>query len=114
MLRKLWRDDGGALIATEWVFVATIMILGCVAGLAATRNAVNSQLEGIGQAILTLDPEYEISGIHNREATTPASVFIRNEIHVDALRGPKTQPPRTMPEAEWQRLLKTDLQDVCD
>ena len=37
LLLELWKDDAGALIATEWVFVATILVLGSITGLVAVR-----------------------------------------------------------------------------
>ena len=43
-LRKSWDDDRGAWIATEWVFVATILVLVAVVGLVAVRQAVASEL----------------------------------------------------------------------
>ena len=49
LMQKLWSDDHGALIATEWVFVATILVLGIITGLIAVRQAV------IGQ--VPVDPE---------------------------------------------------------
>jgi hypothetical protein len=32
MIKTLWNDDRGALIATEWLFVATIIVIGLVVG----------------------------------------------------------------------------------
>jgi hypothetical protein len=33
LLNRLWRDDCGAVLAGEWVFVATILVLGAVTGM---------------------------------------------------------------------------------
>jgi Flp pilus assembly pilin Flp len=44
LLRKLWRDDTGALLATEWVFMAVILVIGVVPGMVALRNAMNAAL----------------------------------------------------------------------
>jgi hypothetical protein len=38
------RDSSGALLATEWVLVATILVLAAAASLAATRQSVLAQL----------------------------------------------------------------------
>ena len=32
LLRKLWDDDRGALLATEWVFMGTILVIGVLPG----------------------------------------------------------------------------------
>ena len=40
LLRKLWQDDGGALISSEFLFVATILVIGVIIGLTAERSAL--------------------------------------------------------------------------
>jgi len=37
LLNNLWRDDSGEVLAGEWVFVATILVLGAITGLVALR-----------------------------------------------------------------------------
>lgn len=44
-LKKLWADDAGTVLAAEWVFVATILILGAITGLMASRQAAIQQAE---------------------------------------------------------------------
>ena len=58
LMQKLWNDDGGALIAAEWLFIVTIMVIGIVTGLATVRNAVASELVEVANAITTLDPAW--------------------------------------------------------
>jgi hypothetical protein len=62
LLAKFWNDDWGALIATEFLFVVTILVIGTVVGLAAFRNAVNSELTELANAVLALSQGYVISG----------------------------------------------------
>jgi len=62
MLKKLYSDDQGALIAIEFLFVATILILGIIAGLATLRTAVNAELTELANAILALSQGYSIGG----------------------------------------------------
>ena len=73
MIRKLWNDDCGALIATEWVFVVTILILGIITGLVAVRQAVISELTETAQAILALNQSFSFSGQSNCESSTAGS-----------------------------------------
>ena len=44
LFRKLWQDDDGALLATEWVFLATILVIGVIPGMVAVRDALNAAL----------------------------------------------------------------------
>ena len=62
LMLRLWKDDCGALIATEWVFVATILVLGSITGLVAVRQAVISQFAELANAVMTLNQGYSFSG----------------------------------------------------
>ena len=73
LLRKLWTDDCGALIATEWVFVATILILGIITGLIAVRQAVISELTEFANAVLQLNQSYSFAGQSNCLSSTAGS-----------------------------------------
>jgi len=53
LLARLWIDDGAALIVTEWVFVAMILVLGTVTGLVAVRQAVLTELTEAADAVLS-------------------------------------------------------------
>jgi hypothetical protein len=72
-MRKLWNDDCGALIATEWVFVATILVLGVITGLVAVRQAVISELTEFAQAVMALNQSFSFSGQTNCESSTAGS-----------------------------------------
>jgi Flp pilus assembly pilin Flp len=63
LVLKLWQDDRGALIATEFLFFATILVIGIVAGLGGLRSAINIELTELGNAILALSQGFTISGV---------------------------------------------------
>ena len=73
MMRKVWNDDQGALISTEYLFVATILVIGMVVGLTNVRDAVNAELTELGNAILALSQGYTISGITGSNGGTDGS-----------------------------------------
>lgn len=62
LLQKLWNDDCGALIAAEYLFVATILVIGIIVGLVSVRNAVNNELAELANAYLALSQAYTIQG----------------------------------------------------
>src|SRR5689334_13400955 len=62
LLNKLWKDDCGALIAMEFLFVATILVIGIIVGLVAVRDAVNVELSELANAILALSEGYSFAG----------------------------------------------------
>jgi hypothetical protein len=74
-LMNVWNDDGGALIATEWVFVATILVLGSITGLVMVRQAVLAELQDMAQAIMSLDQSYSFSSQSNSESSTAGSAY---------------------------------------
>ena len=73
IISKLWNDDCGAIIATEWVFVVTILVLGIITGLVALRQAVISETTELAQAIMALNQSYSFSGQYNCESSTAGS-----------------------------------------
>jgi hypothetical protein len=84
LILKLWKDDGGALIATEWVFVATILVIGTVVGLAAVRNAVASELTEFANAVMALNQGYTITELANCAAENEGSTAIdRTSNHIN-------------------------------
>jgi Flp pilus assembly pilin Flp len=76
MLAKLWSDDCGALIAAEFLFVATILVLGIIVGLANVRAAINIELSELANAFLALSQGYIISGQSGCCAATDGSQAI--------------------------------------
>ena len=72
-LQRLWQDDAGALIATEWVFVATILVLGIITGLVALRQALISEMIETAQALVAINASFFSSGQSNCESSTAGS-----------------------------------------
>ena len=75
LMVKLYNDDAGALIASEWVFVATILVLGAITGLVAVRQAVIAELHDVANALLALNQSFSFSGQSNCESSTAGSQF---------------------------------------
>jgi len=73
MFLRLWRDDCGALIATEWVFVATILVLGAITGLVAVRQAILSELTEFANAVMALNQSFSFTGQTNCQSSTAGS-----------------------------------------
>jgi hypothetical protein len=82
LMLNLWNDDAGALIATEWVFVATILVLGAITGLVAVRQAVLSELTEFANAVLALNQSYSFSGQSNTESITAGSAAVDFNDHI--------------------------------
>ncbi|SRR5260370_41049257 len=88
LFAKLWKDDCGALIATEWVFVATILVLGSIVGLVAVRQAIISELTEFANALMALNQSYSFSGQTNCESSTAGSAFVDHNDSIPAVSVP--------------------------
>jgi hypothetical protein len=74
MIRKLWNDEGGfGVFTTEYLFVATILVLGIITGLVAVRQALISELVETAQAFMALNQSFSFSGQSNCESSTAGS-----------------------------------------
>lgn len=73
---KLWNDDAGALIASEYLFVVTILIIGTIIGLAAVREAINTELGEVANALLALSQGFTISGQSGAGGSVDGSMSI--------------------------------------
>ena len=50
LLKKLIQDECGMIISSEIVLVGTILVLGCIVGLASLSHAVTNELNDVAQA----------------------------------------------------------------
>lgn len=92
---KLWRDDAGALIAAEYIFVATILVIGTIVGLTNVREAINTELSELANAILALSQGFTISG----QSGAGAQVDGSQTIDTPSLVPDQTLTPPAIPSA---------------
>lgn len=59
MFRKLWKDDAG-IVATEYMFVATIIGIGVTVGLSNLSAAINVELSETGEALMGMNQGYVV------------------------------------------------------
>ncbi|MBN2577852.1 MAG: hypothetical protein JXB10_02590 [Pirellulales bacterium] len=59
MLKRMWREDEGVL-TFEWIVLITLLVVGVVGGMAAVRDAINIELEGVAGAIIAVDQSYKV------------------------------------------------------
>jgi len=79
LMLKLWKDDCGALLSTEWIFVCVIIVLGSITGMVLMRNAVISELVEFGQAVEALNVGYSFSGQANCESSSAGSAAFEEQ-----------------------------------
>jgi len=76
MLQRLWKDEAGFVVSAELILVASIAVLGLVAGLATVRNSITNELADVGGAIDGLNQSYGIAAVvaHSGDGTS-STVF---------------------------------------
>lgn len=74
MLKRLWLDEGGAVLTTELILLICVLIIGIGAGLVVLRDAVIAELAYVGQAIVGIDASYCFPGVQYTDATGGAGV----------------------------------------
>ena len=73
LLSKLWEDDGGFIISLELLFIAVILVIGIIAGLGNLRVAMINTYSALANAVLALNPGYEIEGVSGDSAGAEGS-----------------------------------------
>jgi hypothetical protein len=66
---KLWKDDGGAILAIEFVLFVAILLFGLIVGYVAVRNAVVAEMSAVADAVVDLSVCFSFSGLSNCEAS---------------------------------------------
>lgn len=73
--RALGRDERGFIISIELVLIATIVVIGLIAGLTALRDAIVSELADVASAVQDLNQSYSYSGVASNSAATVGADF---------------------------------------
>jgi len=73
MLRRLWNDECGALIASEYVVFGTILVIGLIAGAATVRDALATELADFASAISAIDTGFGSSKKYEVKSTEAGS-----------------------------------------
>jgi Flp pilus assembly pilin Flp len=63
MLKKFWNDEAGFVVTVEMILVATVLVIGLVAGLAQLRDAVNAELADTAAAFGSIDQSFSVGSV---------------------------------------------------
>ena len=55
LAQSCWRDEEGFVITIELILIATIVGIGSIVGLTTLRNAINSELADVADAIQAME-----------------------------------------------------------
>lgn len=75
-LTQLWNDDRGFIISIELIMIATIAVIGLLAGMTAMRDAVVSELSDVAGAVQDFNQGYRVYGVRGHTASTAGMDFL--------------------------------------
>lgn len=76
MLSRLWADEAGFIVSSELVLIATIAVVGLIAGLTTLRDQVLQELADTANSISNVNQSYSFSGVTGHSSSTAGSIFI--------------------------------------
>ena len=76
LVKKLWNDEAGFVFSVELMLVATIAVIGLLAGLTAVRDAAVSELSDVAGAIQEVNQNYVYMGVSGHSGATAGAEFI--------------------------------------
>jgi Flp pilus assembly pilin Flp len=76
VIHRLWKEETGAILSAEVMLVASILVIGMVAGLASLRDSVVTELADLAQALANVNQSYSYSGVAGHHVFNGGGVFI--------------------------------------
>lgn len=74
LIRRFWSDEAGAVIATEYLMLGSIVAVGSAAGMAEMRDAMTDEYKEFGNSIREVRQQYSVpamqGGSGSRGGTT--------------------------------------------
>lgn len=74
--KLLLADESGFIQSSEMVLLATIVMIGAVAGLTTIRDTLATELGDLGSAVKEMDQSYSYGSVETPCGTVSGSVFI--------------------------------------
>jgi Flp pilus assembly pilin Flp len=75
LLSRLWADEAGFVVSSELVLIATVMVVGLLAGMTTVRDQVMQELADVADAVSEIDQSYAYTSITGHTSSTAGSWF---------------------------------------
>lgn len=76
MFKSLYKDESGSIVSTELVLVASLLVVGGIAGLTSVRNAVDNEISDFSSALSNFDQSYSYGGLRTNDSFTAGSYYL--------------------------------------
>ena len=75
MLGRLWNEELGAVVSAEIMLIATILVIGLIAGLKSVRDSIVGELGDVSTAMSRIDHSFWYGGISGENYWVPDSWY---------------------------------------
>jgi Flp pilus assembly pilin Flp len=75
-ISRIWQEEHGFIISVELTLIATIAVIGLLAGMSSVRDAVVSELSDVAGAVQDLNQSYMLFGITGHSASTAGMDYL--------------------------------------
>ena len=75
-LKSLYNDEAGFVVSSELVIIATLVVIGLIAGLSTVRDQVIGELVDIADAVSSVNHSYQFSGITSHSGSSAGTAFL--------------------------------------
>jgi hypothetical protein len=73
---RLWNEQDGFIVSAELLMIATLLVIGLVAGWSSVRDSIVTELADLAQAIANLNQSYSFGATIGHCGFTGGSFFI--------------------------------------
>ena len=80
MWRDFWYEDGGFIVSSELVLIATITVIGLIVGLVEVQWAVVGELNDVADAIGSLNQSYQFAGFTSTKTQVTGGNRIKGQV----------------------------------
>ena len=92
LLSRLWADEAGFVVSSELVLIATVMVIGLLAGMTTVRDQVVQELADVADAVSEIDQSYFYTAITGHSSSTAGSIFADKSDFCDVVATAGTAP----------------------
>lgn len=93
LANKLWQDDCGGVLTSEYLTLGSVVVLGGASGLASMTSAMNDEMREYGRAVGQIRQSYSVAGQRTSAASVSGSSYTARPPATDTGRQPQAQSP---------------------
>lgn len=75
LLTRLYCEESGAIVSAEVMLVASVLVIGVIAGLSSLRDSIVTELADVAQAFANINQSYCFSGTRGHHSFSGGGDF---------------------------------------